>query len=108
MRRAELGRAFDDIFLYPPLLAACRQVIGEPFKLSSFLARTLRPNTLAQDLHADLMRDSPDAPLIGFILMIDPFRQDNGATRFVPRSHNWPDAPSDRLTDTKEGVLMKF
>ncbi len=59
------GRAFDDIFLHPSLLAACRQVIGEPFKLSSFLARTLRPNTLAQNRHADLMRDSPDAPLIG-------------------------------------------
>src|SRR5262249_21065713 len=33
---------FDDVFLYPPLLAACAHIIGEPFKLSSFLARTLR------------------------------------------------------------------
>lgn len=96
------GPAFNDLFLYPPLLAACRHVIGEPFKLSSLLARTLRPNTLGQDLHADLTRDSLDAPLIGFILMIDPFRQDNGATRFVPGSHNWHDVPSDRLANTKE------
>jgi hypothetical protein len=95
------GSAFDDIFLYPPLHAACAHIIGEPFKLSSFLARTLRPNAIAQDLHADLMRSSEDAPLVGFILMIDAFREDNGATRFVPSSHNWPDLPPDRLTDTK-------
>lgn len=95
------GPAFDDIFLYPPLHEACVHVIGEPFKLSSLLARTLRPHAFAQDLHADLMRGSDDAPLVGFIFMIDPFRKDNGATRFIPASHKWPDLPSDRLTDTK-------
>jgi Phytanoyl-CoA dioxygenase (PhyH) len=95
------GSMFDDIFLWPPLHEACAQAINEPFKLSSFLARTLKPNAIAQDLHADLMRSSEDAPLVGFILMIDAFREDNGATRFVPFSHKWPDLPSDRLTDTK-------
>jgi len=35
--------------------------------------------------------------MVGFILMIDPFQQYNGATRFVPASQNWPDLPSDRL-----------
>jgi hypothetical protein len=95
------GPAFDDIFLYPPLHEACAHIIDEPFKLSSFLARTLRPNSLAQDMHADLARSSEDAPLVGFILMVDGFREDNGATRFVPSSHNWPDLPADRLSDTK-------
>src|SRR5262245_42848521 len=72
-----LGHAsvFDDVYLYPPLLEACGHIIGEPFKLSSFLARTLRGRTPAQELHADLPRDSPDAPLLGFILMIDSFRE---------------------------------
>jgi hypothetical protein len=95
------GPAFDDIFLYPPLHEACAHVIDKPFKLSSLLARTLRPNAVAQDLHADLTRCSEDAPLVGFIFMIDAFREDNGATRFVPSSHNWPDLPADRLTVTK-------
>ena len=95
------GPAFDDIFLYPPLHEACMKLIGEPFKLSSFLARTLRPGSISQGLHTDLPRDSEDAPLLGFIFMVDPFRQDNGATRFVPCSHSWPDLPSDRSPDAK-------
>jgi hypothetical protein len=90
---------FDDI--YPPLLEACSHIIGEPFKLSSFLARTLREGTPAQELHADLARDSEDAPLLGFILMIDSFREENGATRFVPTSHNCIDLPRDRLSDAR-------
>jgi hypothetical protein len=88
---------FDEVFLYPPLLEACSHLIGEPFKLSSFLARTLRPGTPAQELHADLSRTSEDAPLLGFILTLDAFREENGATRFVPGSHEWPDVPGDRL-----------
>jgi len=46
--------AFDDVYLYPPLLEACSHIIGEPFKLSSFLARTLRGGTPAQELHRGL------------------------------------------------------
>jgi ectoine hydroxylase-related dioxygenase (phytanoyl-CoA dioxygenase family) len=95
------GPVFDDIYLYPPLLEACSHIIGEPFKLSSFLARTLRAETPSQELHADLARDCEDAPLLGFILMIDSFRKENGATRFVPTSHNWTDLPCDRLSDTR-------
>jgi Phytanoyl-CoA dioxygenase (PhyH) len=98
------GPAFDDIFLHPPLHEACAHVIDEPFKLSSLLARTLRPNALAQDLHADMTRSSEDVPLVGFIFMVDAFREDNGATRFVPSSHGWPDLPTDRLTDTKSAL----
>jgi len=82
------GSVFDDIYLHTPLLEACSQVIGEPFKLSSFLARTLRAGTASQELHTDLASGSEDAPLLGFILMIDSFRQENGATRFVPVSQS--------------------
>ncbi len=93
--------AFNEVFLYPPLLEACGNVVGERFKLSSFLARTLRTGTPAQELHADLPRDSEDSPLLGFILMIDPFREENGATRFIPGSHLWDDLPRDRVSDTR-------
>ena len=93
------GSVFDDIYLHTPLLEACSQVIGEPFKLSSFLARTLRAGTASQELHTDLASGSEDAPLLGFILMIDSFRQENGATRFVPVSHSWTDLSPDRLLD---------
>lgn len=93
---------FDDVLLYPPLLEACAHVIGEPFKLSAFLGRTLRGETPAQELHTDLARDSEDAPLFGFIVMVDPFHEENGATRFVPGSHAWPDLPVDQRSGTRK------
>jgi ectoine hydroxylase-related dioxygenase (phytanoyl-CoA dioxygenase family) len=63
------------------------------------LARTLRPRSAAQGLHADVARDAEEWPMVGFILMVDEFRVDNGATRFVPGSHAWPYSPSDAMID---------
>src|SRR6188508_2336046 len=87
------GTDFDALYIFPPLLDACCRVIGQPFKLSSLQARTLRPHTPAQVLHVDVQRDSADWPLLGFILMVDDFRQENGATRFVPGSDEWSHSP---------------
>jgi hypothetical protein len=95
------GPAFDGLYVFPPLLDACCRVIGRPFKLSSLQARTLRPHTPAQELHVDVRRDSTDWPLVGFILMVDDFRQENGATRFVPGSHQWLSAPEDTMSDLR-------
>ena len=81
------GAEFDPLYVHAPLLDACCRVIGKAFKLSSLVARTLRPHTPAQELHVDVPRESKDWPLVGFILMVDEFRPDNGATRFVPGSH---------------------
>lgn len=92
---------FEEIYQCPALLEASARVIGGPFKLSSLLGRTLRAGSPVQDLHADIARDCPDAPMAAFILMLDPFQPDNGATRFVPGSQNWPDLPSDRLKDSR-------
>ena len=94
-RRAE----FDDLYIYPPLLEACCHVFGAPFKLSASLGRTLRPGAAAQNLHVDIKRDSEDLPMAGFILMIDDFRPDNGATRFVPQSHKWREVPEEVMDD---------
>jgi hypothetical protein len=95
------GAAFDALYIFPPLLDACCRVIGQPFKLSSLQARTLRPQTPAQELHVDVQRDSADWPLLGFILMVDEFRQENGATRFVPGSHRWLSAPEGTDSDLR-------
>ena len=103
------GAAFDNIYVFPPLLEACWRVIGAPFKLSSFHARTLRPGSCAQELHVDVPRNSADWPLLGFILMLDDFRPDNGATRFVPGSHRWSGTPEETMSDTQavhEGEVL--
>lgn len=93
------GPEFDALYVYRPVLEACRRVIGRPFKLSTMLARTLRPRAPAQALHADFGRDAEGWPMVGFILMVDEFRRDNGATRFVPGSHRWPTAPDGLAGD---------
>jgi hypothetical protein len=86
------GIEFDGLYVFPPLLDACCRVIGRPFKLSSLQARTLRAHTPAPALHVDVQPESADWPLLGFILMIDAFRPENGATRFAPGSHRWSSA----------------
>lgn len=93
------GPEFGELYTYRPILGACRRVIGRPFKLSSLLARTVRPHSRAQELHVDFRADADGWPMLGFILMVDDFRSDNGATRFVPGSHKWPAVPSEVMKD---------
>lgn len=93
------GAEFDGIYVHPPLLAACCLVIGGPFKLSGTRARTLEPSAPSGSLHVDVEHRADGWPIVGFIMMIDAFDAENGATRFVPGSHLWPGAPPDALAD---------
>lgn len=93
------GAEFDALYIHQPLLKANCHVIGQPFKLSSMHARTLRPNSQAQSLHVDFKPDEKRFPLVSFILMVDEFRSDNGATRFVPGSHKWSVVPNELAND---------
>lgn len=93
------GPEFDELYLYRPVLEACRRVVGRPFKLGTLLARTVRPHSQAQALHVDFRADADGWPMVGFIFMVDDFRRDNGATRFVPGSHRWPTVPGEVLED---------
>jgi hypothetical protein len=95
------GNAFDPLYVHPPLLEACASIIGGPFRLSRMLGRTLRQGARAQELHVDLARDDQARPMVGFILMVDDFRADNGATRFVPGSHRWPEVPENVMPDRR-------
>ena len=78
---------FDPLYVYPPALDASCDVIRQPFRLSTMHARTVRPHVAAQALHVDFERAADGFPMVGFIIMVDEFRSDNGATRFVPGSH---------------------
>ena len=79
---------FDALYVLEPVLFACVYTIGPQFKLSSFSGRTVQPGAAAQVLHVDVRPDEDAWPLLGFIVMVDGFREDNGATRFVPGSHH--------------------
>ena len=89
------GPAFDALYVHKPALDACCGVINQPFRLSTKHARTVRPHVPAQALHVDFARAPDGWPMVGFIFMVDEFRRDNGATRFVPGSHEWRDDPHD-------------
>ena len=93
------GPEFDGLYVYQPVLEAACRIIGRPFRLSSLLARTLRPHTKPQALHVDFKGDADSWTMLGFIFMVDEFRCDNGATRFVHGSHKWSTVPSDRMSD---------
>ena len=92
---ANRGPEFDQLYVYGPLLQASCHTIGRPFRLSTIHARTVRPGSPAQKLHVDFEREDEGWPMVGFILMIDEFRKDNGATRFVRGSHLLSTVPPD-------------
>jgi hypothetical protein len=86
---------FDHLYLFRPLLTACCRVIQQPFKLSTLLARTLRPRSAAQRVHVDFAGHEQAWPMVGFILMLDEFRRENGATCFLPGSQGAPAPPEE-------------
>ena len=59
------------------------------------LCRTVRPQTPAQRLHLDFASDAQGWPMVGFILMIDDFSLENGATLFLPGSQGLPAPPAN-------------
>ena len=63
-------------------------------------ARIVRPYSQAQNLHVDFRREGDGWPMVGFIMMVDDFRIDNGVTRFVPGSHKWSTIPTDFPKET--------
>jgi len=97
---------FDDLYVYSRLLEACCQVIEQPFKLSALAGRTLHPGARSQDLHVDFARDDFGCPMVGFILMIDEFRSENGATQFLHGSHNSRVAGGDCLNTANAGSRL--
>jgi hypothetical protein len=84
------GTVFDRLSGFVPVLEAARHVIGPRFHLSGFHGRTLLANVTAPPLHQDYPAGEQGWPMLGFILMIDPFCPENGATRYLAGSQALP------------------
>lgn len=96
------GEAFDAVYVYPPLLAACCLILGGPFKLSGTRTRTLEAGAPIEALHVDVKAGADGWPIVGFIMMIDPFDTENGATRFVPGSHLKLRDPGEAMSNLRD------
>ena len=90
---------FDALYIHSPLLDAAANLLGEDFKLSAFHARSVSPFVRAQALHQDFEPIDAGWPMLGFIFMVDEFRADNAATRFVRGSHHLNLLPPDLRDD---------
>ena len=109
------GKAgFDSIYTHAPLLAAAAELIGDGFKLSAFHARTLKPHMPAEPLHQDFAPLPDGWPMVGFILAIDDFRVENGATRFLHGSQamatldSEPEPADVRSACAPAGAMIMF
>ena len=109
-----LGRAPElaAILTHPPLLSAAAALIGGPFKLSAFHARSVSAGAAAQALHQDVAPGCDGWPLLGVIFMVDAFTAENGATRFLPGSADLSELP-DTVPNVEQacgpsGALLLF
>ncbi|MCR9292285.1 MAG: phytanoyl-CoA dioxygenase family protein [bacterium] len=95
------GSVFEQFFLHPRLLAAVSCVLGDDFRLSSLNYRAARPGTGEQMMHVDWHEAvAPgDYRVCNSIWLLDDFTAENGATRFVPKSHWFGQTPAESMTD---------
>lgn len=101
---------FQRAFALPPLLSFVEKLIGSQFLLQSCQTLMVGPDEPEQPLHTDDMymtHPRPHRPFIcNTIWAISDFTEENGATRFIPRSHNWPDTPRPTLAEIDENPRM--
>lgn len=92
------GEAFQRVPIHPRVLPLVEAIMDEGVQLSSLSAITLAPGQEAQPLHADsqlipLPRPHPTIAVNAMWALTD-FTDANGATRVVPGSHRFDQAPA--------------
>ena len=99
---------FRDLIRHPQALAAVRHLIGEHFSISNFTANIARPGSRSMGVHSDLALVFPGpwvAPWsMNAIWCLDDIDEENGATRYLPGSHEFTSF-AQVPADPKEGMV---
>ena len=90
---------FLELIEHPVLLDLVKHILGptpmnESYLVHSMDANVTRPGSGAQFIHLDTSRETGSQTTPGharFIWCLDPFDEENGATRVVPGSQRWND-----------------
>jgi len=93
---------FRDLVEHPAALEAAGAVVGPDLILANYTANIARPGARSMALHSDLAFILPEPWLhpwsVNVIWCLTDAHPDNGATRYIPRSHLWhsrADVPGD-------------
>ena len=84
------GRIFVDLVLRGADLISRSALLGDAFLLSNATANIVRPGGKGQASHADqdfIPQPWHRAEVLTLLWMLDPFTEENGATRVLPGSH---------------------
>lgn len=94
---------FREAFEFEPVLSFTERLLGPEYLLSSTQTLCIGPGEKAQPLHTDdiyVDLPRPHIPLIcNTIWALSDFTEANGATRFVPGSHKYPEFPRPTLAE---------